>query len=158
MKDILTHNSTNSLTLSPSLYNLQISYMYLLNLNFIYLFMTASGLSCGTWAQLPHSKWDLSSPTGDQTCVPCIGKWIFNHWTTREVSWIYIIYWWCKRSHLRATCSQPQPFFGIVMKTELSSSVATAEFSKFAGISSAAISQHQYLGFEIAQLEFNDHH
>ena len=44
------------------------------------------------------------------------------------------------------------------MKTELSSSVATAEFSKFAGISSAAISQHQYLGFEIAQLEFNDHH
>ena len=53
----------------------------------------------------------------------------------------------CKRSHLRATCSQSQPFFGIVMKTELSSSVATAEFSKFAGISSAAISQHQYLGF-----------
>jgi len=31
--------------------------------------------------------------------------------------------------------------------------VATAEFSKFAGILSAALSQHHLLGFEIAQLE-----
>jgi len=30
--------------------------------------------------------------------------------------------------------------------------VATAEFSKFAGILSAALSQHHLLGFEIAQL------
>ena len=29
--------------------------------------------------------WHLSSLTRDQTCVPCIGKWILNHWTTREV-------------------------------------------------------------------------
>jgi len=29
--------------------------------------------------------------------------------------------------------------------------VATAEFSKFAGILSAALSQHHLLGFEIAQ-------
>ena len=28
--------------------------------------------------------WDLSSPTRDQTCVPCIGRWILNHWTTRK--------------------------------------------------------------------------
>ena len=33
-----------------------------------------------------------------------------------------------------------------------SSPVATAEFSKFAGILSAALSQHHLLGFEIAQL------
>ena len=26
-----------------------------------------------------------SSPTRDQTHVPCIGKQILNHWTTREV-------------------------------------------------------------------------
>ena len=32
--------------------------------------------------------------------------------------------------------------------------MATAELSKFAGILSAALSQHQILGFEIAQLEF----
>ena len=36
------------------------------------------------------------------------------------------------------------------MKTELSSSVATAEFSKFADILSAAFSQHHLLRFEIA--------
>ena len=32
--------------------------------------------------------------------------------------------------------------------------MATAEFSKYAGILSAALSQHHLLGFEIAQLEF----
>ena len=36
-----------------------------------------------------------------------------------------------------------------------SSPVATAEFSKFAGILSAALSQHHLLGLEIAQLEFH---
>ena len=25
-----------------------------------------------------------SSQSRDQTCVPCIGRWILNHWTTRE--------------------------------------------------------------------------
>jgi len=33
--------------------------------------------------------------------------------------------------------------------------VATAEFSKFAGILSAALSQHHLSGFGIAQLEFH---
>ena len=32
--------------------------------------------------------------------------------------------------------------------------MATAEFSKFAGILNAAFSQHHLLGFEIIQLEF----
>ena len=41
-------------------------------------------------------------------------------------------------------------FFGIGIKT-----VATAEFSKFAYILSAALSQHHLLGFEIAHLEFH---
>ena len=36
--------------------------------------------------------------------------------------------------------------------------VATAEFSKFAGILSVALSQHSLLGFEIAQLEFHHLH
>ena len=35
-----------------------------------------------------------------------------------------------------------------------SSPVATAEFSRFAGILSAALSQHHLSGFGIAQLEF----
>ena len=52
--------------------------------------------------------------------------------------------------------------FGIVNKAEidvfLELSVATAEFSKFAGILSAALSQHHLSKFEIAQLEFHHLH
>ena len=40
------------------------------------------------------------------------------------------------------------------MKTDFSSPVATAEFSKFSGILSAALQQHRLLGYEIAKLEF----
>ena len=50
------------------------------------------------------------------------------------------------------------PFFGIEMKTDFSSPVTTDEFSKFAGVLSAALSQHHLLGFEIAQLEFHHLH
>ena len=39
------------------------------------------------------------------------------------------------------------------MKLTFSSPVATAEFSRFAGILSAALSQHHPWGFEIAQQE-----
>ena len=46
-------------------------------------------------------------------------------------------------------------FFGIGMKTDLFQSVGTAEFSKFAGILSVALSQHHLSGSEIAQLEFH---
>ena len=42
------------------------------------------------------------------------------------------------------------PFFGIGIKIEL----ATTDFSKCAGILSAALSQHHLSGFEIALLEF----
>ena len=50
-----------------------------------FIYLAALCLSCDTWAQLPHSTWDLSSLTRDQSCVPCIGMQILNHWTTREV-------------------------------------------------------------------------
>ena len=51
-------------------------------------------------------------------------------------------------------------FFGIAFlwdwnELAFSSPVATAELSKFAGILSAALSQHHLLGFEIAQLELH---
>ena len=29
--------------------------------------------------------WNLSSPTRSRTLIPCIARWILNHWTTREV-------------------------------------------------------------------------
>ena len=47
---------------------------------------------------------------------------------------------------------------GLEWKLTFSSPVATAEFSKFAGILSAALSQHHVLGFAIAQLEFHRLH
>ena len=33
---------------------------------------------------LRHGMWDLGSPARDQTHVPCIGRQILSHWTTRE--------------------------------------------------------------------------
>ena len=36
--------------------------------------------------------WDLSSLTRGWTCVPCIARWILNHWTTREVA--FFLCWW----------------------------------------------------------------
>ena len=49
-------------------------------------FVVAHGLfSCGIWAELLPGVWDLSSLTRDQTRVLCIGRWILNPWTTREV-------------------------------------------------------------------------
>ena len=44
------------------------------------------------------------------------------------------------------------------MARGFSSPVATAEFSKFAGILNAALSQHRLSGSEIAQLEFHHLH
>ena len=47
---------------------------------------------------------------------------------------------------------------GLERKLTFSSPVATAEFSKFAGILSIALSQHHLSGFEIAQLECHHLH
>ena len=46
--------------------------------------------------------WDLSSLTRDRTRVPCIGRQILNHWTTREVLPTFlnpVFYWWTFRLH-----------------------------------------------------------
>ena len=50
------------------------------------------------------------------------------------------------------------PFSGIERKLTVSSPEDTAEFSNFARILSAALSQHHLLGFEIIQLEFHHLH
>ena len=47
---------------------------------------------------------------------------------------------------------------GLEWKLTFSSPVATAEFSNFAGILGAALSQHHLSGFERAQLEFHHLH
>ena len=40
--------------------------------------------NCGIWAELLCGMGDFSSQTRDRTCVPCVGRQIPNHWTTRE--------------------------------------------------------------------------
>ena len=47
---------------------------------------------------------------------------------------------------------------GLEWKPTFSGPMATAEFSKFAGILSAALSQHHLVGFKIAQLELHHLH
>ena len=47
---------------------------------------------------------------------------------------------------------------GLEWRLTFSSPMATAEFSKFVSILSAAPSQHHLLGFEIAQVEFHHFH
>ena len=53
---------------------------------------------------------------------------------------------------------ESRPYEFLLQNLTFSSPVAIAEFSKFAGILSAAVSQHHLLGFEIAQLEFHHLH
>ena len=36
------------------------------------------------WLSMHARMWDLSSPSRDRTLIPCIGRKILNHWTTRE--------------------------------------------------------------------------
>ena len=50
------------------------------------------------------------------------------------------------------------PSLSLEWKLTPCSPVATAEFSKFAGILSAALSQHHLLGYQIAHLEFHHLH
>ena len=38
----------------------------------------------------PQDMWDLSSPTRDWTCTPCIGRRSLNHWTARDVPKYYL--------------------------------------------------------------------
>ena len=34
--------------------------------------------------------WNLSSPTGDWTCIPCIARQSLNHWTTKGSPYIWL--------------------------------------------------------------------
>ena len=56
----------------------------------IFIYFWLHHLTCGVWAlqvqiQLLRGMEDLSSPTRDRTCFPCIGRCTPIHWTTREL-------------------------------------------------------------------------
>ena len=73
----------------------------------------------------------------------------FEHYFT-SVRWVQL----CSSLSILWHCLS----LGLEWKLTFSSRVVTAEFSKFAGILSAALSQHHLSGFEIAQLEFHHLH
>ena len=73
----------------------------------------------------------------------------FKHYFT-SVRWVQL----CSSLSILWHCL----FLGLEWKLTFSSPVATAEFSKFAGILSVALSQHHLPGFGIAQLEFHHFH
>ena len=73
----------------------------------------------------------------------------FEHYFT-SVRWVQL----CGSLSILWDCLS----LGLEWKLTFSSPVATAEFSKFAGLLSATLSQHHLSGFEIAQLEFHHIH
>ena len=53
----------------------------------------SGGVSCGAWAP-GRCGFSCSTACGtfpDWTYVPCVGKWILNHWMTREVLYGYFL-------------------------------------------------------------------
>ena len=56
--------------------------------------------SCGVRALLLRSMWN-SSRMRDRTCVPCIGRWILNHCTTREAPNLRFLTSHCTKSSVR---------------------------------------------------------
>ena len=73
-----------------------------------FFFLAVLGLHCGMWTSLvaacgpscPLACENLSSLTRDATSVPCLGRWILNHWIMRKVPLTFILsspFW--SRSH-----------------------------------------------------------
>ena len=63
-----------------------------------FIYLATWGFSCSTrdfslWhvGLVGSQMWELSSLTRDWTRTPCIGRQIFNHWTTREVPLVTIL-------------------------------------------------------------------
>ena len=53
--------------------------------------VTAS-LFCFYFLATLHGMWDLSSPPGTETMLfPCCGKQSLNHWTSREISSLFLM-------------------------------------------------------------------
>ena len=75
----------------PLIFNSFSIYLFIIFIYLIIFILVALGL-CGAWAYLPQSVWDLSSPARDRTCILCIGRQIFNHWTTEEVSLLIFLF------------------------------------------------------------------
>ena len=102
------------------------------------------------WVVISFSR--ASSWPRTQIQVSCIAGRFFTIWAMREAqgskSSVHI------NEHNQWHCLS----LGLEWKLTFSRYVATVEFSKFADVLSAALSQNHLLGFEIAKLEFHHLH
>ena len=48
----------------------------------------------------PWGMWDLSSPTKDWSCTPCLERQSLNHWTTRKAPLIHSLLYKSRQEHL----------------------------------------------------------
>ena len=118
------------------------------------------------WNSLPFSMIQGMLATWSLVPLPFLKP----AWTSRSSQFMYcrsrlgefwaLLYWRVRWVQLTGSLSILWEcfFWGLGWKRTFSSPVATAEFSKFADILSAALSQHHLSGFEIAQLEFHHLH
>ena len=89
------------------------------SLHYVGSFITAHRLSsCGAQNQFLCSMWDPSSPTRDQTSIPCIAGWIANHWTTREVPVQNLSMIHCIASSLWTPFPKQELFFSFLTEEE----------------------------------------
>ena len=93
--------------------------------------------------------------------TPLLGRDLFLHlkscsYCSPDKTCFKTLFWWqlCGTLNILWHCLS----LGLEWKLTFSSPMATAEFSKLAGIMSATLSQHHLSGFEIAQLEFHRLH
>ena len=69
-----------------------------------------------------------------------------------------LFFWAPKSLQMVIAAMNLKDTYSLEGKWNFFSPMATAEFSKFAGILSATLEQHHLLGFEVAQLEFHHLH
>ena len=90
--------------------------------------------------------WNLSSLTRDQTHIPCIGRQILNHWTTKKVLFSRISLYWISTSIRIIPCLKHLCLLAVCLITYLSSSqvcilrTVPEEFHPHLGLIQMAIS------------------
>ena len=115
---------------------------------------TAVGFHCGsTGKESTYNVGDLGSIPGLEDPLEK-GKATHSSFLAWRIPGLYSP-WGYKESDTTEWVSLHFTSLGLEWKLTFSNPGATAEFSKFVGILSAALSQHHLLGFEIAQLEFH---
>ena len=142
-----------------------------------------STVCCGSHSQrLWYSQWSRSRCFSGSLLLFSVNQWMLAIWSLvplpfLNVAWTsenyWFVYFWslawrilsitllaCETKRWVQLCGSLDSLWhclSLVLEWKLtfSSPMATAEFSKSAGILSAALSQHHLLGLEIAQLEFH---